>query len=80
MVSIPLETRAGAADLPWTAGERGAALLPRHLDPVHLVAVGADLVGLAQTQRAFVVAGRQRKGWLAPCSAGIAARSLERAR
>ena len=59
MVSIRLETGAGVADLPWTVGERDVALLPQHLG---LVAAGAALAGLAQTQRAFAVAGRQQKG------------------
>ena len=81
-MSIRLETRAGVADLPWTAGERGAASPPRHLGPNFLVVAGADLVDLALSQQAFVVAGRRRKGWLASAlwAAGIAARLREKAR
>jgi hypothetical protein len=46
------------------------------------VAADVDLVDLAQTQQAFVAAGRQRKGWLASAlwAAGTAARSRERVR
>jgi hypothetical protein len=47
MVSIQFEIRAGVADLPWIAGEHGAALLPRDLDPSCLLVASADLVDLA---------------------------------
>ena len=82
MVSIRFEMHAGVADLPSTADERGAASPPRHLDPYRLLVVGADLVGLARTQQAFVVVVRRRKGWLAsvPLWAGIEGRLLERVR
>lgn len=81
-MSIRLETRAGVADLPWTAGERGAASPPRHLDLSRLTAAGAGLAGLAQTRQAFVAASPRRKGWLAsaPWSAGIVVRLRERVR
>lgn len=79
-MSIRLETRAGVADLPWTAGERVAvASLPRRLESIRLLAASVDL---ARGRLAFVVVGQRRKGWLAlaPLSAGTAERSPERGR
>ena len=74
--------RAGVADLPWIVDERVAASLHRRLESIRLLAASVDSGGLARTRLAFVVAVRQRKGWLAlaPLLAGIAARLPERAR
>ena len=74
--------RAGVADLPWIVGQRDAASLPRRLESIRSLAESVGPGDLAQTQLAFEVVVQRRKGWLAsaPFSAGIAARSPERAR